>query len=887
MERRKLERGQPLDELVKGSLDYTISRLRADFRRQFQDEDDWHYWLAEVFADHVIVEGAELPSDEFYHVPYTRQGERYVFAPREDWEVVELTYRPKTVEEARQEVKQRGRKVVETIETGRMELLESSGAARRIRAVGITADVVNGNGRRYPAPVLAAAVREAQTHLHESLGQGRLLLGEVDHPSSKATRRPNYLETVVKWDAINFAGGQVILEGELLLTSKGRDVVVLLEGGVMPGISQRAYALSTLVDEDGHPVDEVTDLYITGYDLVMEPSDPGAGVLALESQDNGTEEALEAEEDDMKLNLEMLKEKYPDLVQALLEEHDENKKAEIRQILETKQAEQDRKRTIEVEHDAALRGLLGLDESADLTAALRQQAEELQRLRAAEQARKVETYVAEQTQDLPYPEFLKTQFMEAIKSANSTTIDEAKAVITAKRKEYDAIQSNLALNQRGFGVRALGPVIEQELGVPAFARAGWALQESLMESGAAHRWDHRQPRSVNEEYAARYLAHFDQAYRHQLLQETRLFEEAETTADLDLPYSVSRAIIAEAFPMLISASIYDFGLVDRSPFRLYFETFAGETGYDVAVSDEAITADHDAWVNLAQHRLTPGTVVVTNSGATTTYTEGTDYVVDYANGRLMALSTGTITDAQALLADYSYTALRKGEMAPIERGELQLTYKVLDVEADRLAQQVSHEAVVFSRSQLGYDATNRTLASLVRQIRRKIDQGILYMGLAAGLSVASNIVGTWTAATDEVAALIKLIGQAKVKVANRYYEPTGIIVSTTTADLLSNWDGFKRDGFPDAILNATGFVGRVKGLPVFAGTEFSDEYLEVVNRELVMHRVFQAMAIRGPFPSYDVSGGTSKVIAADQYYAEEYNVTAAPVPEKSALVKIA
>jgi len=58
------------------------------------------------------------------------------------------------------------------------------------------------------------------------------------------------------------------------------------------------------------------------------------------------------------------------------------------------------------------------------------------------------------------------------------------------------------------------------------------------------------------------------------------------------------------------------------------------------------------------------------------------------------------------------------------------------------------------------------------------------------------------------------------------------------------------------------------------------------NRQLVMHRVFQPMLIKGPYPTYDVSGGTSKLIAADQYYTEEFNVTESPINEKGAFVPI-
>ena len=119
---------------------------------------------------------------------------------------------------------------------------------------------------------------------------------------------------------------------------------------------------------------------------------------------------------------------------------------------------------------------------------------------------------------------------------------------------------------------------------------------------------------------------------------------------------------------------------------------------------------------------------------------------------------------------------------------------------------------------------------------------------------------------------------------NRNYMPTGILMSATNADRLSNWtDGFKRDGFPNAVLNAAGFAGGVKGLPIFMSTEFPDGYIQIVNRELVMHRVMQPMTIFGPFPSYD----NGLLVAQDQYYMEEFNGSYVPVPEKTSYVKVA
>ncbi len=879
--KRNVKRGKPLEELVKGSMDYTMAQIRGAFYRQFRRgrDDDWYPYIEEIFADHVIVGGNDLPTDEYYYVSYERVDGEYVFAEREAWEIVELTYQPRTVQEShRDEPRQR---FVERIEESRIELLEApEGQPRRIRAIGITADVVNANGRRYPAHVLEAAVRDLRTHLHESAGQGRALqlLGEAEHPSYKPTRRANLLETVVKWDGVEFDGRQVILEGSILETVKGKDILVLLEGGVVPDISQRAYGVSEFIKEGEQWIEEVLELTITGYDLVVEGSDPEAGITLFESE----------EVEKMKLNLELLKEKYPDLVEVLLAEHDEKKKAKLREMLETYQREMERSRDA-AGGDAELRKILGLDGTADLTEAMRTQAQELQQLREEKRQREVAEYIEAQVAEIKYPKFLKKNFVEAVKNAGAQTIDEAKAAIVEKRKEYDAIVAGLELQARGFrGVsgQVLGPVIESELGVPAFAAAAYQLQESIMRSGHGRRWDHRKPANVNEEFASVYLEAYDRVYKGQLLREQRVFEEAEQTSDLNIPYSVMRAVIAEAFPELVATSIFDFGMMAESTGRMYYEAYSGETGYTGTVSDEDVTADSDAWVAMDYKRVTPGTVVVTSDGGGVTYTEGDDYVIDYANGKIMALSSGDIADGASLDVDYNYTAIREGEMGVIQRGKMTLTYKTISAAADRLATQISSEAIKFSRSQIGYDAVTRTLSSLVRQVRRKIDQGILYAALSAALRVSSNTGGTWTAATDSYDDLVKYLGLSKVKVANRYYQPTFYLMSVTNGDRLSNWDGFKRDGFPDAILNANGFVGRVKGLPAFESTEFSDSYILTGNRELVMHRVYSPMELKGPFPTYDVSGSTSKLVAADQYYAEEYNATEAPVPEKGAYVVI-
>lgn len=731
------------------------------------------------------------------------------------------------------------------------------GKPRRIKIEGaITADVVNGNKRRYPAPVVQAAVEELKNHLHESAGQGRAIqiLGEAEHPSDKGGR-PNLLETVTKWYDIAFDGARVDLAGTILETSKGKDILTLMEGGVMPGVSLRGYGEGKYVEvaeaqKDKGKKDkifEVSDLHITGFDLVLEPSFENAAQL-LESQKQMDEKTSEEHE----MSEELLNK---------LQLQEQEKAALAKQLEEAQKA---------------------IEEGNKAKAALEE---------ARVQA-EIKTLVETSTKDLPFGEKLNKMFTESIGEQEFKTVESAKSFIEALHKQYTKIAADLELNKMGRkpgeGIKVIGPVLESETGTPEFARASFELAESIRRVEMSETRDWNKPVSLNEKFTKQLLDRFDNLYKPRLLAESRMLQEAELTTDLNLPYSVSRALIEEAFPNLVAAGIFDVGIMNNSPERLYFETFSGETGYSTSVTDELETGGaEDVWYALAHGRITPGSVTVTSNPAGTTYVEATDYIIDYAQGRIKFLTPGSI-GANDVLVDYSYLAIREGEMGVIQRGKITLSYMTVEAAADRIADQISREAIVFSRSQMGLDVVARTMSNLVKQLRRRIDQGIIYAAWSAVKGVASNSGGTWTIGTtqSDYDSLVRIIGDTKLKVLNRYYTPTFILASATNAERLSNWDGFKRDGFPSALLSAAGFVGQVKGLPVFQSTEMPDTEIIVGNRELVMHRVFQPALINGPYPTYDVSGGTSKLVAADQYYVEEFNNTETPVEEKGAYLVV-
>jgi len=276
--------------------------------------------------------------------------------------------------------------------------------------------------------------------------------------------------------------------------------------------------------------------------------------------------------------------------------------------------------------------------------------------------------------------------------------------------------------------------------------------------------------------------------------------------------------------------------------------------------------------------------VVTSSPAGTTYDEFDDYVLDHANGQIMVLSTGAMADTTAFLIDYTYDKVRAGENEAIQRGKGTLSNQVITAAADRLASQITDEAITFSRTQLGWDAVSRTISMIIREVREMIDTGCIELALASAVRAGNN-GGTWDqSGGDQVADLVEKLGLAKAAVMADNYMASFFLLSTTNAERLSNWDGFKRDGFPDAVLNSAGFVGQVKGLPVFSSNQMRDTHALTGHPELVQHRVLttKPMTIKGPYQAYS----SGSLVAAEEYYAEEYNATVSLITNKGGFVTI-
>lgn len=130
------------------------------------------------------------------------------------------------------------------------------------------ADTLNQNGRIYPKNILEREVRNYQKFIIENRA-----LGCADHPDTSVIelQKVSHIMREVRMD-----GNDVYGVVEILNTPNGKLIQSLVESEVKIGISSRGVG-STRKEGDYQVVQD--DFQIICWDLVAEPSTPGAFIL--------------------------------------------------------------------------------------------------------------------------------------------------------------------------------------------------------------------------------------------------------------------------------------------------------------------------------------------------------------------------------------------------------------------------------------------------------------------------------------------------------------------------------------------------------------------------------------------------------------------------------
>lgn len=132
-----------------------------------------------------------------------------------------------------------------------------------------------------------------------------------------------------------------------------------------------------------------------------------------------------------------------------------------------------------------------------------------------------------------------------------------------------------------------------------------------------------------------------------------------------------------------------------------------------SLSNEAVVTKLDAWIALTKANWSAAPTV-TNVAGTTTYVEGTDYIVNRTLGWIKTLVGGAITDGTTVHVDVTYDAITGTEIKGAVSADVRARFKLDGVnQVDKAPVIVSvHEVVIAADSALDFLADDFNTVSM-------------------------------------------------------------------------------------------------------------------------------------------------------------------------------
>jgi len=129
-------------------------------------------------------------------------------------------------------------------------------------------------------------------------------------------------------------------------------------------------------------------------------------------------------------------------------------------------------------------------------------------------------------------------------------------------------------------------------------------------------------------------------------------------------------------------------------------TLTDVTGNTTAVVDEAVTGYLGKWTKLSRRNI--GSVTVKNSAGSTTYVNGTDYVLDAVAGMVKPLASGVMTDGQSLKVDFTPAAMTARQIIAATSTEVRAMVRLdgTNLSNQKKVEVLCHEAVLIPSGEL-------------------------------------------------------------------------------------------------------------------------------------------------------------------------------------------
>jgi len=198
--------------------------------------------------------------------------------------------------------------IFEPIEIQEMEEATEDGLKLlKIKGIASRGDMFNKNNRMYPTKVLRKVAEKAMARVKKGT-----LTGMLDHPGWFSG--DSLKGTAIKFTNMWMEGDDLKFEGNVIPTTWGKELAVLLQSKVGIGMSTRGYGTMLPFKkkdgkEDPRRVVVQDDYELLGVDAVSEPSNQYSKIAQFEHKEGGNE-----------VDLEMLKNDHPELVEEIKKE---------------------------------------------------------------------------------------------------------------------------------------------------------------------------------------------------------------------------------------------------------------------------------------------------------------------------------------------------------------------------------------------------------------------------------------------------------------------------------------------------------------------------------------------------------------------------------------
>lgn len=749
----------------------------------------------------------------------------------------------------------------ETINSTEAKLsLESDvkdGGLRQITAIGLKADFLNKNMRRYPRDAVIAAVVDANNRMKQ--GEQILSIAPSNSPLEKEhTSETKYFNVNVNWNTIEFddSQGVILLKGLVSSTAVGEELLSVLESGIKLGISMVSEGLIRQVTEpngrNGRLVREMFDFKILRFDVVLNQSDKNAKILSLESKETVM---TENEEGSLRANEQLQADTTPSeaeskfqLAQATLEKQELQRK-----ITEFERREEKRKIVESLNKEVA-----GWTYPIDVVAALR---------------RKVEESLGNLGKEPVFNDYL--EILQREKLFTESLI----------RNEQRGRGLNLSQGSNLYGI-----VVNE---TPIHAGLSTILMEAAVKHGFAHEFGRNEGMRRSEQLSRNCLELFDLRFRPELEREYRRWQEATTLGDVKGIFSAARFILAQGYALAKAPNVFDVQAlgVGAAPVASWVELI-DDTRLVFTVAAEAITSSKlvlNTPYPLAHKNIIFDltTLIVTGGGVF-----GTDHVVDANNGTYTPL---TATGLGASSIAYQYKNFSPGDglisMRKAITHQEQLTFKHIT-----LGYNISRDALVASKQSYGNEHQMAVLKAITNELVLEKDTQLFNMAVAKAGMGPGNLVGTFTLATDPPSVLAGLIGDAmgKLEGPGRNLTATAIVMGSSLMSVLSQYMSNRTAAPLNGTTVENGQVTVFNGVPVHRVNTMPDNLVMVLDRELVLDRIKSPVFFvvsDAPGVGYDATGslaGTPIVgytSTSTSILAEE-SCSVATVSNKATYIKV-